>query len=138
MLTRITETMMAHPRFVKQFVKFAIVGTIGTVVDVIILVILREIVGLNVYVANSISFTAAVLNNFTLNSLWTFGDQEKKPRRQIIQFFIVSVIGLALSQMLLFLFHDGLGLHYLVGKCLSIMIVLFWNFSANRFWTFKQ
>ncbi len=138
MLTHLATYVRAQPRFVRQFIKFAIVGAIGTVVDVTILVFLREVVGLNVYIANFFSFTAAVLNNFNLNSRWTFGDQEKQPTRQLVQFFIVSVIGLGLSQALLFFFYDVVGLHYLIAKCLGILIVLFWNFFANRFWTFKE
>jgi dolichol-phosphate mannosyltransferase len=138
MLTRLAEAVVANPRFVKQFVKFAIVGSIGTVVDICILVFLKEIVGINVYVANTFSFTAAVLNNYTLNTLWTFGDQDKQHKRQLVQFFIVSIVGLGLSQVLLFVFHDILNQHYLIAKCLAILIVLFWNFTANRLWTFKE
>ena len=138
MLTRISQFVTTQPRFVRQFIKFGIVGAIGTVVDVTILVFLKEIVGLNVYVANSISFTLAVFNNYTLNSLWTFGDQERWHQRQLVQFFIVSIVGLALSSALLFFFHDIVHLHYLIAKVLGILVVLFWNFSANRFWTFRE
>ena len=106
MLTRIATFFNANPRFVRQFVKFGIVGTIGTLVDVGTLVFLKEVIGLNVYVANAISFTLAVLNNYTLNSRWTFGDQEKEHHRQLVQFFIVSIVGLALSSALLYFFHD--------------------------------
>jgi putative flippase GtrA len=138
MLTRIATFVTANPRFVRQFVKFGIVGTIGTFVDVGTLVFLKEVAGLNVYVANTISFTLAVLNNYTLNSHWTFGDQEKQHHRQLAQFFIVSIVGLALSSALLYFFHDVMHLHYLIAKCLGIVIVLFWNFFANRFWTFRE
>lgn len=137
-MTRLSEYVMTNPRFVRQFAKFAIVGAIGTCVDVGTLVILKEIVGLNVYVANFFSFSLAVVNNYTLNSLWTFADQEKEHRRQIVQFIAVSVIGLGLSEILLYFFHDMLGLYYLLAKCLGVLIVLFWNFFANRFWTFKE
>jgi len=137
-LTRISETVMANPRFVRQFIKFAVVGAIGTVVDMSILVFLKEIVGLNVYIANGFSFTAAVLNNYTLNSRWTFGDQDKEHGRQLVQFFIVSVIGLGLSSVLLYVFHDLMDLHYLIAKGLAILLVLFWNFTANRLWTFRE
>ena len=137
-LTSLAESVMANPRVIKQFVKFAIVGAIGTMIDVGLLFVLHEKVGLNLYVSNAISFSAAVLNNYTWNSLWTFGDQDKQHGRQIVQFLIVSVVGLVLSSLLLALFHDGLGLYYLIAKLLSIVIVLFWNFTANRFWTFRE
>ncbi len=137
-LTRFAATVAANPRFLRQFVKFAVVGAIGTVVDMSILVLLKEVGGLNVYLANACSFTAAVLNNYTLNSRWTFGDQDKEHGRQIVQFFIVSAIGLGLSSILLYFFHDVMDLHYLIAKAVAILIVLFWNFSANRLWTFRE
>jgi putative flippase GtrA len=137
-LARISELVSANPRVVKQFLKFAIVGAIGTCVDVVTLVFLKEVIGLDVYVANFFSFSLAVINNYTWNSRWTFGDQEKEHKRQIVQFVIISVVGLTLSEILLYFFHDIVHLHYLVGKCLGILIVLFWNFFANRFWTFKE
>ena len=137
-MTRLAETMTANPRVVRQFAKFAIVGAIGTVIDVSILAFLHEFIGLNLYVANLFSFSAAVISNYTWNTLWTFGDQEKEHRRQFLQFGLVSIIGLGLSQVLLYFFHDVLGQYYLIAKCLSILIVLFWNFAANRLWTFKE
>ncbi len=137
-LIRLAATVSANPRFLRQFVKFAVVGAIGTVVDMSILVFLKEVVGVNVYLANACSFTAAVINNYTLNSHWTFGDQEKEHGRQIVQFFIVSAVGLGLSSILLYFFHDIMDLHYLIAKALAILVVLFWNFSANRLWTFRE
>jgi putative flippase GtrA len=137
-LIRINEFVATNPRVIRQFVKFAIVGAIGTCVDVATLVLLKEVLGLNVYVANFFSFSLAVINNYTWNSHWTFADQEKEHRRQIVQFVIISVVGLLLSEMLLYVFHDIANLHYLLAKVLGILIVLFWNFFANRFWTFKE
>jgi dolichol-phosphate mannosyltransferase len=128
----------SHPRFFKQFIKFAIVGTIGTVVDFSILIFLKEFLGFNLYVANGISFSCAVLNNYTWNSLWTFGDQAKHHAQQLAQFAVVSIIGLALSQGFLYAFHDILGLWYIMAKGLAIVCVLFWNFLANRYWTFRR
>ena len=137
-LISISQVVASNPRFIRQFAKFAVVGIIGTIIDVSVLVFLKEVVGLNVYVANCISFSTAVINNYVLNSYWTFSDQEKQPKKQFIQFFIVSVIGLVLSELLLAFFHDVLGLYYLIAKCLGILVVLFWNFFANRFWTFRE
>jgi putative flippase GtrA len=137
-LISLAQVVGTNPRFFRQFAKFAVVGAIGTIIDVSILVFLKEVVGLNVYVANSISFSSAVINNYLLNSYWTFADQDRQPKKQFVQFFIVSVVGLALSELLLAFFHDYMGLYYLIAKVLGILVVLFWNFFANRFWTFRE
>jgi len=130
--------MLSNPRFVRQFVKFAVVGSIGAVVDFGVLIFLKEIIGFNLYLANTFSFTAAVLNNYTLNSIWTFADQQKQHQRQLPQFFFVSIVGLGINQALLYFFHDIMGLWYIIAKALAILLVLFWNFFANRFWTFRE
>ena len=137
-MVAVAQSLLSNPRFVRQFVKFAIVGSIGAMVDFGVLIFLKEVVGFNLYVANTFSFSAAVLNNYVLNSFWTFADQEKRHQKQLMQFVIVSVIGLGINQVLLYFFHDVIGLWYIIAKGLAILLVLFWNFFANRFWTFRE
>ena len=137
-MTRLSALTATNPRLMRQFLKFAVVGGIGTCLDIGILFILHDLLGLNLYLSNAVSFSVAVVNNYLLNSFWTFGDQEKSHGRQIVQFLIVSIVGLLLSSLLLYVFHDVFGLHYLVAKLLSILVVLFWNFTANRLWTFRE
>jgi len=74
-----------------RFLKFAVVGTIGAVVDFGILYLLHVIVGWPLALSNTISFTCAVLSNFTWNRLWTYPDSRSKPvAAQLLQFFAVS------------------------------------------------
>jgi len=137
-LTRLWDLIHENFRELERFVKFAIVGTIGAGVDFGTLSALVELLHVNVYAANTVSFTAAVINNFVLNSTWTFGDQpNKQPARQLVQFFIVSIIGYLINQALLYAFIEFAGLWYLLAKAIATIVVLFWNFGANRLWTFR-
>jgi len=63
-----------NPKEAERFIKFAIVGTIGFVVDFGTLIILKEVFNFPTLVANTISFSAAVISNFTLNRYWTYPD----------------------------------------------------------------
>lgn len=140
---RIVMLLQAQPRFLKQFIKFSLVGASGSVVDFGTLVTLKEFLGFNLYVANTISFTAAVCNNFLWNSLWTFrGAYTGRKRRRFLPFVLVSVIGLGLNQSILFVFHEYTGLEayqygYLVAKAIATIAVMLWNFLANKYWTFR-
>jgi putative flippase GtrA len=139
----LTKALQANPRLVKQFLKFAVVGTIGAGVDFGILTTLVELFHVNLYAANTVSFTVAVLSNYLWNSFWTFGDQPKQHGRQLVQFFAVSIIGWCINQGILFFFYDIVGLHvlrfgYLAAKALATIVVLFWNFVANKLWTFRE
>ena len=89
-------------REVERFVKFALVGTLGMVIDLTMLNVLHGLLGWHLLVANSISFSAAVVSNFTWNRLWTFPETRHRPvASQLAQFATVSVIGLGLNNLVL-------------------------------------
>jgi putative flippase GtrA len=128
----------------ERFLKFMVVGTIGFVVDFGTLNLLHLVFGLDVLVANTISFSLAVLSNFTWNRLWTYPDSRSKPiRSQLVQFFIVNVVGWGINTLVLWLltpvFTDLIGeLGYNLAKAIATIIVLFWNFFINRYWTYND
>lgn len=133
----------------ERFFKFLVVGTIGFIVDFGTLTVLVEVFGLRPVVANTFSFSAAVVSNFTFNRYWTYPDSRSKRRRvQLTQFAIVSVIGLAINNTILVLTQTpfdallrlvgvpGAIRGYIPAKMLATIVVLFWNFFINRYWTY--
>lgn len=136
--------MYRHRREVKRFIKFSMVGAFGALIDFAILNIL--VLGLDwpKALANTVSFTAAVLSNFTWNRRWTYPEARRHAvGPQLGQFVLVNLIGLGINQ-LVFLSLDYWVFHPLVGelgfnlaKASAIVVVLFWNFAVNRLWTFR-
>ncbi|MCZ0940739.1 MAG: GtrA family protein [Caldilineaceae bacterium] len=137
-----------------RFVKFAVVGALGALTDFSILIILVEVAGVVPVVASGFGFSAAVLQNFLLNRWWTFPESRiQSKRRQILKFALVSVVGLGIN-LVIFEYVDqslrnmwidilsssemGFRASYIFAKLFSIGVVLFWNFAANRLWTFKE
>ncbi len=121
-----------------QFIKFGIVGASGTVVDFGVWNLLLWM-HFHLYLSKAVSFVLAVLNNFTWNSLWTFGDLERKaPAKQLGQFALVSTVGLGLNLFLVYIFIEYCHLWHNWANALATIMVLFWNFTANRLWTFKE
>ena len=133
----------------ERFFKFLVVGTIGFIVDFGILTLLVEVFHFRPVIANTISFSAAVLSNFTFNRYWTYPDSRSKRRRvQLLQFATVSVLGLIINNTILVLtqtpFQRLLELisaperirGYIPAKILATIVVLFWNFFVNRYWTY--
>lgn len=129
-----------------RFVKFCVVGISGTFVDFGILTALKELAHMPTLPANIISFSTAMLNNFIWNYLWTFRDvRGKKISLVFIQFAVISTIGLGLNSTIVVLLEhpfDSLftrpNTGYLAAKFIATVVVLLWNFFANRFWTFRQ
>ena len=130
---------------VTRFARFLIVGAVGTLLDFSILTLLK-LAGLPTLLANSLSFTAGLLNNFTWNRLWTFGDAVNADwRRQLAQFTLVSLVGLVLNNLIVLSLESILGnilgqpqWGYLPAKVIATGVVVFWNYFANRTWTFKN
>jgi putative flippase GtrA len=146
-----------NPRERSRFIKFAVVGTIGAVVDFGFFNLLFSLVGLSLEVSQAISFSAAVINNFIWNRFWTYPDSRSKSiLRQIVQFFIINVIGLGIRTLLLispmtaslvkavelvapqnfFMTSKVIGSN--LGLAVAIVVVMLWNFFVNRFWTYND
>lgn len=137
----------AHPE-VKRFIKFAIVGGIGALLDVTVLNVLILVVGVPKEVANIISVCCAIISNFTWNRLWTFPEsREHAVHSQLTKFVVVNLVGLAINQ-LVFILTDNLiflplmpqheTIAYNLAKACAIGVVLFWNFGINRIWTYRH
>lgn len=127
-----------------RFIKFAIVGASGTVVDFSVLNLMHLVFGASLFLSNTISFSVAVVNNFIWNRLWTFPESRQRPfGKQLLQFGAVNVVGLAINQAVFlslnhYVFEPWLGqLGYNLAKACAIVLVLFWNFGVNRIWTYK-
>ncbi|MCA1900070.1 MAG: GtrA family protein [Chloroflexi bacterium] len=128
----------------QRFSRFLTVGAVGTLLDFSLLTLLK-LAGLPTILANSLSFTAGLLNNFTLNRLWTFQDRQTDWRRQFAQFTLVSLVGLALNNLIVLSLENALGVlsgqpdwGYLPAKVIAAGAVAFWNYFANRMWTFRK
>ncbi len=129
-----------------RFLKFAIVGTLGAVVDFGVLNILVLVFGWPKEYANLVSVTCAIFSNFTWNRLWTFPESRDHPVHVSFgKFAAVNLVGLAINQFV-FVMADSLifddifphPIDYNFAKATAVIIVLFWNFFANRRWTYRE
>lgn len=122
-----------------SLVKFGFTGMSGLVIDFSVTWLLKDELHLNKFLANAAGFTAAVISNYVINRLWTFSEREKtKVSKQFASFLMVSLIGLVLNSSFLYLFHEHLYLNFYLSKAIAILLVFFWNFSANYFFVFKS
>lgn len=134
----------ANRKEVTRFSKFLVVGTIGFVIDFGLLNLLHLRFGLTVLVANVFSFSSAMTSNFLWNRHWTYPDSRSKPLlSQYLQFAGVNLIGLAINTGVLWLtmpmaMHLIGTLGYNASKVVATLVVLFWNFFINRYWTYND
>lgn len=120
-----------------QFVKFCLVGSLGLIIDFSLTFFLKEKIFINKYLAHSSGFTVAVISNFIFNKYWTFRDKNSDVLFQGGKFVIIALIGLYISNQLIYLLNDRKNLNFYVSKFLAIVVVVIWNFTANYFFTFS-
>ncbi len=134
MLTQLTR--LIPPQF-QALVRYAIVGVAGTAVDVLTLFVLHDWAGVRVLPASAVAFVLAVIHNYLLNKVWTFQIKESHHRKFFLKFLSVALVGLALTLALMYLFVHVFQWHHILSKLLTSALVVLWNFSANKYWTFR-
>lgn len=138
-----------------RFIKFAVVGAIGSVVDIGVMNLFTQVFHFQLVIAGSISFVCAVINNFIGNRYWTYPDSRSKPlHHQLGMFFIVNAIGIAiripilkyveppLARLFESLAHISFDAADALAKnatlIFAIGVVMLWNFFINRYWTYND
>ncbi len=140
-MTALSQRLSA--REMQRLLRFLTVGLSGTLIDFGLLTLLK-ILGMPTLPANTISVLTGVINNFTWNRLWTFpGARMAHWRGQIGQYVLISLVGLLMNNTLVLLLEPVFQPHfgssgYLPAKVLATGVVVFWNYLANRFWTFRK
>ena len=123
--------------FSSQLLKFALVGITGMGLDFGTTWLLKEKVKINKFIANATGFSIAVVNNFMLNKYWTFDNQNPIATEQFFKFLVISIVGLGINSLLLFILLKKIKGNFYLVKLAVIGLVFFWNFSANYLYTFK-
>ncbi|MFB6208407.1 MAG: glycosyltransferase [Candidatus Nanohaloarchaea archaeon] len=126
----------------QRMLKFGVVGAIGTVVNMGLLYLFTEYVGLHYMISAGIAVESAIVSNFVLNDIWTFIDRKKEGMKNLMERFTkfqaVSLTGLGLNLGLLWTFTKIAGIYYLLSNLIAILIVFFWNYFINLFWTWTE
>jgi len=120
-----------------SFVKYALVGVVGLVVDMGLFYVFHEMLNINYILSNIMSSSLAVVNNFILNSIFTFKVKDKLLYR-FISFFSIALAGMALSSAMLVLLIDGMHLNSMVAKAISVFVVALIQYYVNKKLTFSE
>lgn len=87
--------------------------------------------------ANIISTHVGIICSFLLNRYYNFKVKDKTPQR-FVSFYLVGLLGLGLSEVLLYLFVDIFDWSNLLSKLFTIFIVALLQFLLNKYVTFKK
>jgi len=128
---------MLNQAYFFKFIKFGLVGFSGLFIDFGITYLAKEKLNVQKYIANAIGFLMAATSNYILNRVWTFQSKNPEIMVEFTEFFIISLIGLGLNTLLLWILVSKFKLNFYLAKVFAIGFVTLWNFLANAFITFN-
>ncbi len=120
-----------------SFIKYAMVGVVGLVVDMGLFYVFHETLHINYILSNIMSSSLAVVNNFILNSIFTFKVKDKLLYR-FISFFSIALAGMAVSSGMLAVMIDGLQMNSMLSKAIAVFFVAMIQYYVNKKLTFSE
>ena len=118
-------------KLINQILKFGVVGGIAFVIDYGILFLLAKVIELNELISAAISFIVSLTFNYFLSTKWVF-DAKKQTPKEVIIFVLLSVVGLGINEVLIYLGTKILGIDVMIVKLFATAIVMVYNFITRK------
>ncbi|MDR2721431.1 MAG: GtrA family protein [Coriobacteriaceae bacterium] len=120
-------------KLIAQIIKFGVVGIIAFLIDYSLMVLLTEVFHVNYLISTTISFVVAVVFNYLASMRYVFKHKEGLDRRwEFIIFIVLSVIGLGLNDLSMWLGVAIFNVDYRITKIIVTFIVMVWNFVTRK------
>ena len=110
----IKKQIKKHKKLIDQILKFGVVGGLAFLIDYGLLYVLTEFVGIHYLISSVISFTVSLIFNYILSIKWVFDVTKKQTAKEITIFVILSVIGLGINQVVMYVGSDLLHIYYML------------------------
>jgi len=120
-------------KLIEQVMKFVIVGGLSFVLDFIIYYVLTNFFSVYYLTAGFFSFTLSVIFNYLMSMKFVFKSKEDlKKTHEFIIFVSLSVMGLGLNLLCLYILVDLFKMNDLIAKVLVAGIVMVFNFVTRK------
>lgn len=118
---------------IKKIVNFGLVGVLATAIEYVLLIIFKELIGMEVLIASGIAFTVSLCFNYILSMKYVFIDKKDMSKiKEMIGFFVTAIAGLLINQFVMYIMVNTLSLYYLFSKVVATAIVMIWNFLSRH------
>ena len=101
-------------KLINQILKFGVVGGIAFLIDYAVLFVCEEFLKLGVLWSAGIAFTISVIFNY------------------IASVIVLSIVGLILTEIIMWIGTDLMHIHYLIVKIVATAIVMVFNFVTRK------
>ena len=115
-----------------EVVRFLIVGGGTFFLEISLLYVLTDILGIYYLISSAVAFTITVFVNYVFCLCWVFQGKTNTNVKSRILFIGSSIVGLGINQVCMWAFVEWLGIYYLAAKVLSTGIVTVWNYCMKK------
>ena len=125
-------------KLIIQLIKFGIVGVIATLIDLAVLMVLKEILDVDVLYASAVAFSVSVIANYILSMLFVFESSGNSKVKEFLVFVVLSIGGLLLNQFIMWIGIEIMTAYYLWVKAFALVFVPIYNFITRKIFLEKK
>ena len=116
-----------------QLFRYVFVCGASFVADSAALYVITEL-GVHYLISGILSFTFGLCVNFALSKWLVFSKKNEGSEKvkEFAVFAVITVIGLGITELLMWVFTEKLLWYYMISKAVAAVIVLFWNFFMKK------
>ncbi len=130
---RVEQIQMEKSNLMMQILKFGVVGGTAFVIDYGVLIFCKEFLHFNTIISTFLGFTISVIYNYIASVKWVFDvNKENSKKKNFILFIVFSIIGLILTEVIMFTGADLLKFEYKLVKIFATAIVMVFNFVTRK------
>lgn len=127
----------------QQIIKFGAVGFLCFFIEYALLILLKELLHLDVLVANLLAFVVSATVNYVLSILFVFETDKNKNRvKEFLLFFALSVGGLIINEIVMWAGTKVLdpfwSRSYIIVKPFATGVVMVYNFITRKIFIEKK
>lgn len=122
-----------------QLLRYLLSGGAAFLIDTGLMILLKEVVGMNYLPASILGFVAGLIFTYILSIRWIFNERRLTSRWNELAIFIwIGVVGIGLTWFFMKLFTGVFLIYYVISKVLTTVIVSLWNFGAKKLILFTK
>lgn len=112
--------------------KFTVIGATGIFVNLSLLYILTDIVGIFYMLSGILAIFISLVINFILNDKFSFKHKSSSAPRRFVKYASITSIGVIINIVTLYILTQYIGIFYVLSSFIGICFAYLWNIILNR------
>ena len=139
---KIKSSVYENKNIFGQFLRYFVTGGLAFIVDFGVFAMTFYCFGIHYLLANLIGLMGGNVVNYLLSIGWVFSSEKRTMEKhcflEITVFVLISLVGMGLNELLMYVFVGVLAIQVMVSKVGAASIVLLYNFIARKFILFRK